>query len=466
MQTKHPIPDRVSLSEWIQSGEDWLLARILKYAKRQDYTRFTSTLEQAWRSSIIELSKAIVLALASPTTIVEFSPDDSFEHDPISEFAVQEAKRHRERGISLTLFLGMFKYFRQSYLDWLNECDRKVTDAAEGAFLITRIFDRLEIAFCSKWAEMSGLQRLAELQESNRRLTNEKNRFLTVAESLGTPVILLDAKNRISYANGIAAGLFGLPAAPGRLYYQHEPVAFPDNSWLLNLLRSMLDSPTPQLREYVHHGESGEQVYEVLLHPMLDVSDKYQGTVVILHDITRLRRTEQELADKAQQLERISITDPLTGLLNRRGLFTMAEKHVAMATRTGRPLLMFYVDLNGLKKINDRYGHSVGDSALIAMSDALKASVRVSDTVARIGGDEFVILLPDQEDLEDRSVLTRIETNLTVLARSSLEQEIELTFSSGRAIYRPESHRSFEQLLLEADEAMYSEKREHRSNGV
>ena len=102
------------LTQWILSGEDWLMGRILHYAKRQGYSRYTSTLEEAWRISIHELSAALVRAVDGYPDVIEFEADETFDGDPICEFALLEADRHRQRGIPLTMFLGLFKYYRQA----------------------------------------------------------------------------------------------------------------------------------------------------------------------------------------------------------------------------------------------------------------------------------------------------------------------------------------------------------------
>ena len=219
------------LKRWILEGEDWLIRRALGYAKRQGYTRYTSTLEEAWRISIRELSHTLAQALDLDSEVTEFEPDETFADDPLSRFAVLEASRHRERGIGLTMFLGLFKYYRQSYLDRVAEASYPPEQEEEAKHFVTRIFDRLEIAFCGAWTGLSEGTRIRELQDSNRRMTNEKNRFLTVTESLGSPVILLDETDQIAYVNQAAAPILGLPQRPGSFYYESESVSASMPAW-------------------------------------------------------------------------------------------------------------------------------------------------------------------------------------------------------------------------------------------
>lgn len=457
-------PDPAELERWIATGEDWLIRRVIKYAKRQGYTKYTSTLEEAWRIAIRELSRALGEALHVASRLTEFRPDEAFEDDPASAFAVLEANRHRERGIDLKMFLGLFKYYRQTYLDRVMEGPFSGVSLQRALFLVNRIFDRWEIAFCSAWATMGEEERLSELQETNRRITNEKNRFLTVTESLGSPVILLDRQRCITYANAAAAPLLGIPPGPGSYYYRQESMQLVVPDWLAALVQRAEHSRDTQYSEHIWIDTGKKRDFEVSLHPMLDISEKFEGTVVIFHEITAQRRAEQELENKARELERLSFTDQLTGLLNRRGLRTLAEKQLALARRTGRPLSVLYADVDNLKVLNDRFGHEIGDLALVAMATALSRSVRTADIVARIGGDEFVVLLPDRAGESDGGILDRVNHQLS-RELGTMEPPIDLSFSIGWADFDPSRHDDLNQLLREADSNMYVNKRSRRGAG-
>lgn len=446
---------RHELADRLRSGEDWLIARIIAYAKRQDYVRYTSTLEEAWRVSIQDLSAALIAALETPSESTEFSPDETFIDDPMSAFAVLEAELHRRRGTDLRMFLGLSKYYRETFLDWVREAGWPADDERNAEHFVGRLFDRWEIAFCGAWGPMEGDVLLTELQETNREITNEKNRFLTVTESLGSPVILFDEGHRITYVNQAAAPLLNLARRPGTFYYGEGEVPVPE--WLLRLVRKagrgQLDS------EQVLELDGDEKVFDVSLRSMLDVSDKYLGTVVIFHDITALHRAELALAERARHHEQLAITDPLTGLLNRRGLQVIADKQVALAVRNKTPLGVLFLDINDLKVINDRFGHPVGDATIEAVAVALKTTFRVSDVVARVGGDEFVVLLPDRGADDTAAIGERIRDNLRHAA-NVLNLDVDVEFSTGWAQLNQTRRQSFDQLISEADAAMYSVKRE------
>ena len=107
------------LYDLIASHEDWLMYRILEYAKDRGYTKYTSTLAEAWRVSICGLSEPLMNAIKYHCSSLELEPEANYSDDPIASFGIIEAQRHRSRGITLSLFLGLIKYYRQSYLDLL-----------------------------------------------------------------------------------------------------------------------------------------------------------------------------------------------------------------------------------------------------------------------------------------------------------------------------------------------------------
>lgn len=171
------------------------------------------------------------------------------------------------------------------------------------------------------------------------------------------------------------------------------------------------------------------------------------GTVV---DITRHKRREAALRRKAYR-------DPLTGLVNRRFLEEHAERCLAVARRRRRRVGVLYADLTGFKRINDTYGHAAGDAALAETGRKLLEESRAGDVAARVGGDEFVVLLTDVDDLRSAvAVARRLAAELSVPVSTE-----EATFRVGADIgvaLHPEHGRSFEELVEAADDAMYRAK--------
>ncbi len=162
-------------------------------------------------------------------------------------------------------------------------------------------------------------------------------------------------------------------------------------------------------------------------------------------------------------LRSLSIIDELTGLYNRRGFLRLAEHHLELAHRSKKELLLFFVDLDHLKVINDAYGHQEGDQALVRAAEILKETFRSSDIVSRLGGDEFMVLMINvKADEAEAIVQKRLRTNLENYNRFRTAP-YELSFSSGTALFDSNKQNStIEELIIMADKALYEEKRRKR----
>jgi diguanylate cyclase (GGDEF)-like protein len=153
-----------------------------------------------------------------------------------------------------------------------------------------------------------------------------------------------------------------------------------------------------------------------------------------------------------EQVHHLAVSDPLTGLANYRRLLDVLESETERTNRNGRPFAVLLLDLDGLKKINDTYGHLVGSRALCRMAEFLRIHCRAIDTAARYGGDEFVLVLPETHEDEAKRVAGRIRA---VMAED--QEKPPLSASIGIAVCRGDGER-IEKLLSEADEHLYAEK--------
>lgn len=157
------------------------------------------------------------------------------------------------------------------------------------------------------------------------------------------------------------------------------------------------------------------------------------------------------------ELNNLALTDDLTGLHNRRGFFALAERQLKIASRSSRSLLLFFIDVNGLKPINDSLGHSTGDLALIRAAQTLEKTFRDSDVLARFGGDEFAVLAIEADGHSEAVLRERLQENLDVL--NSLDFGYVLSLSLGVARFDPMKTTSLGELMFQADQAMYEHKR-------
>jgi len=167
---------------------------------------------------------------------------------------------------------------------------------------------------------------------------------------------------------------------------------------------------------------------------------------------------EKERKKLEEQLYTAAITDELTGLYNRRGFFTLGEQQYKLAVRTRGKLSLLYLDLDNLKIINDRYGHKVGDTALMDTAKILKKTFRKSDIIGRIGGDEFAVLLIDHQGGDFEAIVTQNIDKRLAMYNQRGHRKYHLSLSMGMAYFDPEKPCSIGTLLTKADAAMYEAK--------
>jgi two-component system cell cycle response regulator len=157
------------------------------------------------------------------------------------------------------------------------------------------------------------------------------------------------------------------------------------------------------------------------------------------------------------ELRQQALLDELTGLYNRRGFTILAEHQLRVAGRTKHPVAVLFVDLDGMKRINDSLGHAEGDRVLIDTAELLRTTLRASDLVARLGGDEFCALLPDCPSEVVDAVVRRLGDHLETHNQQAM-RPFDLSISVGIALHDPASPASIQELIDRADRAMYEQK--------
>jgi two-component system, cell cycle response regulator len=156
-------------------------------------------------------------------------------------------------------------------------------------------------------------------------------------------------------------------------------------------------------------------------------------------------------------LQQLSLNDDLTNLLNRRGFLSLANQQIKIAQRADWESMVMFADLDGLKDINDNYGHPEGDRALRAAANILKETFRASDLIARLGGDEFVVLAINFSNNGIKTITNRLQENLE---RYNAQNKLyDLSMSFGVARFNSQNKLSLEELIAQADEALYEHKR-------
>lgn len=184
----------------------------------------------------------------------------------------------------------------------------------------------------------------------------------------------------------------------------------------------------------------------------LDCSDPRE----LIEEISRLRATVARLEHRIVELDQLAHSDALVPLLNRRGFVRQLEKLIDRAARYGDTGAMLFVDVDGLKMVNDSFGHHAGDAALCHFAELLRSDVRQSDCVARFGGDEFAVLLERTDESQAQETAHRLAERLADGQFIHDGVTIPLSAAIGIAMIRPGD--DAEAVIIRADQAMYEVK--------
>ena len=264
----------------------------------------------------------------------------------------------------------------------------------------------------------------------------------------GKPIVMQDARRRLPAA---ACGVWGfeLVAYAGVALNLHDPTRMGALAVLTPARRSWQSQDLHVLRCL------GDAAAAIL--------DMRAGCEELVGDERRGAAHQIELASakgkhRTLELEQTSIRDELTGLLNRRGLYSVATAQLDAVHRHSVAGLLLYVDLDGLKATNDHHGHAAGDDLLRSAASVLRASFHDTDTIARLGGDEFVVLATDTPRNHHPAILARLATELARV-NEHRDPAIPLAWSLGLVSIEPTVAHSLDNLMSAADRRMYSAKR-------
>lgn len=182
-----------------------------------------------------------------------------------------------------------------------------------------------------------------------------------------------------------------------------------------------------------------------------------------LGTLIHARRQEEARMQAEQEWLRLATEDTLTGLPNRRHFFDVAETCLLQTRRYGNPMTVALLDLDNFKQINDTYGHSTGDEVLRVLADILRQALRDSDTPARIGGEEFAVILTSTSLEDSVTALERIRATLSLTPIHVGKRTLHATVSIGAVQWDPDTHEHVHGMLQQADAALYRAKRRGRN---
>lgn len=221
-------------------------------------------------------------------------------------------------------------------------------------------------------------------------------------------------------------------------------------------IRAAMSSGDRIRTQILNYTKGGQPVWmDINIVPIFNESGKLAYFAAIERDLTEHKMLQS-------RLEILASTDALTGLPNRQAIMGKAKKEFGRAQRYSRPLSIVMIDVDHFKSINDQYGHATGDHVLTNVGHILGDSLRDSDVLARIGGEEFVLLLPDTPKANAEFVAERMRSQLANTTIKFEALELKITASFGVAEITSEDE-TLEQMLSRADHAMYDAKHSGRN---
>ncbi len=195
---------------------------------------------------------------------------------------------------------------------------------------------------------------------------------------------------------------------------------------------------------------------------LIDATQEKRANEHLRKALIKLRSFNKERQEMIRKLEDASITDDLTGLYNRRGFYTISQEYLSYVTRKKTKMFLLFMDMDHLKRINDTFGHHVGDQALVQMAALLRNTFRNSDVKGRMGGDEFAVFPIDSTFEGVEIAIARLEKNIRTFNESA-GKPYKLSISTGVTGYDPEHPSSLEELLIRADKLMYEQKSQRKA---
>jgi len=395
--------------------------------------------EQKYRTLFNNATDSLYLIDAKTLQILDCNPKASavtgYSATELKTMTIADLHPASEQEIVKKIFKKMSKAGSFSDISGINQISN------EGGTIPIEI-NATTFKMGNKMYSLGIFRDITERKKAQEQLMNEKNQLLNILDAMEDGVYIVNKDYDIEYINPVFKKELG--AVKGHKCYEY----FHKAKKICPMCKNM-DVFAGKTIRWEWSSPQNQRDYDIIDTPITN-HDGSISKLSIFRDITERKIMEAKLRKAA-------ITDNLTGLFNRRGFITICEKHLNLAKRQKRRLSLLYIDLDNFKLINDQLGHNEGDRALKDTADILQKSFRESDIVARIGGDEFGVLLTEITDGADR-VISTIRENLDALNERT-DRTYQLSLSIGFASYDPGMPVSIDKLMSLADKAMYENKK-------
>ena len=315
--------------------------------------------------------------------------------------------------------------------------------------LADAVISRIELRTAVREAE----EKAREAERAQEALRESELRFRTAFDAAPIGMALVATDGRWIRVNDALCAILGYSREELLARTSHEVTHPDDLATDLTDLELLLDGTVPRVsreKRYVHRN-GGEVWVQLNVSLVRDSRGEPFHLIAQIQDIAERKREED-------RLRHLSFRDELTDLYNRRAFLAMAGERMKLARRQGRDLLLLFADVDGMKWINDTYGHAEGDRALVAAAALLRQTFRESDLLARLGGDEFAVLADPTPDVDTDTLLIRFNARMHALNLATADRPYRLNMSIGAAGFSPTDPSPIEELIQRADVRMYQAK--------
>jgi diguanylate cyclase (GGDEF)-like protein/PAS domain S-box-containing protein len=304
---------------------------------------------------------------------------------------------------------------------------------------------------------------LRENQQLHEQITRSEELYKTMVRISPDGITLVDMDGRQKLVSEKGAAMFGyeLDELIGKDFHMvltEEGRKVADEKLGL-LLQGQYTGPA----RYQTVKKSGETIWiEANAEVIRNQNGDPESIMLVYRDVSAKVLLETQLQEYSSLMEFQARMDRMTGVFNRAAGLELLEMELLHEVKNGKTLSVSFLDIDGLKTINDTYGHAEGDRAIQALVGCVKKCIRTSDIVVRMGGDEFLVIYPDCSAETAGVILRRIETH-TLAARELFNLQVPLEFSYGIATTLPQEEITSGELIRQADEAMYRLKKSRKA---
>jgi diguanylate cyclase (GGDEF)-like protein/PAS domain S-box-containing protein len=318
-------------------------------------------------------------------------------------------------------------------------------------------FDEEEVKLLTELADnlaygIQGLRIREERVCSEEALKSSEEKYRSLVESTEDSIYLVDREYRYLFMNKKHLGRMNVSReeALGQPYQKfHSPE---QSKKMVELVNKVFQTGGSVQHEHLSRRDT--RYFLRTFSPVTDKDGKIVAVTIVSKDITGIKQLEEKLRT-------LTLTDELTGLYNRRGFLALVDPLLKLAKRQKKTLFMLYADMDKLKDINDTFGHQEGDLAIKDTANLFRATYRESDIIARIGGDEFVVIPVEIANNDNSGIENRLQEKIES-HNAKGERAYKLSISCGIAHYDPLTPTSIDELLLQGERLMYEQKRKKR----